>query len=126
MNAKNNMRAQEGEDVLLIINYVKNEFKAHYEKFMHEVFFDILLKSDNPNMQNQFSKTRWLTPKGQNKNTTWTYAFFMDPIVQGGDYNILNLLKLRYPEEVANKLMQQYISFMAANPYVQVLVQSKF
>ena len=58
MNAKNNMRAQEGEDVLLIINYVKNEFKAHYEKFMHEVFFDILLKSDNPNMQNQFSKTR--------------------------------------------------------------------
>ncbi|HFA47547.1 MAG TPA: hypothetical protein ENJ95_00860 [Bacteroidetes bacterium] len=122
---KEDMRAKEGEKTLLIINYVRGESKLEYEKFMDEVFFDLLLSSEKPLMKEQYNKTRWLSPARQNKDNTWTYAFFMDPLVEGGNYEFPLLFQEKYSKEESEKLIGQYESFMASPPQVHSLIQTK-
>lgn len=122
---KDAMRAKKGDEVLIIVNYVNDESKAEYEKFMKEIFFEVLSKSENPRTQEEYKKTRWLTPTEKNINNTWTYVFIMDPVVSGSEYNIHTLLKEKYSEGEANLLMEQYISFMSSTPDLHSLYQTQ-
>ena len=124
--SKEVMRAKESGKVMMIINYVKDESKTEYEKFMNEIFFDLLSKSKNPLTKEKYQKTRWLTPSAQNENKTWTYAFVMDPLVENGDYGILPLFQERFSKEESEKLLEKYASFLAGPPDVHTLVQSKY
>ncbi|MBK8489303.1 MAG: hypothetical protein IPL49_00015 [Saprospirales bacterium] len=123
---KEDMRAKEGETTLLIINYVKDESKMEYEKFMNEIFFDLLLTSKKPLMKEQYNQTRWLSPTHQNEDGTWTYAFFMDPLVKNGNYEFPPLFQEKYSKEESEKLIGQYESFMASPPQVHSLIQTKY
>ena len=122
---KEDRRAKEGQNTLLIINYVREESKMEYEKFMNEVFFDLLLSSKKPLMKEQYNQTRWLTPSKQNKDKTWTYVFFMDPVVKNGDYEFLPLFQEKYSEEEAKSLIEQHDSYMASPPDIHALIQTK-
>ena len=123
---KEAMRAKEGETTLLIINYVKDESKMEYEKFMNEIFFDLLLSSKKPLMKAQYNQTRWLSPTRQNEDGTWTYAFFMDPLVENGNYEFPPLFEEKYSKEESEKLIGQYESFMASPPQVHSLIQTRY
>lgn len=122
---KEQMRSQEGDKVFLIINQVKDASKADYENFMHDIFFPLVTTSKMEKMQEQYQKTRWLTPARPNKDSTWTYVFLMDPVVEGGNYQFEPLFEEKYSKEEAAKLIKQHESYMAAPPKFHALVQSK-
>lgn len=119
-----NNRAEEGENVLLIITYVKDESRAAYEKFMNEIFFELTAKSKLPLMDDQDRQTRWLLPSRKNEDGTWTYAFFMDPVVENGNYEFLPLFEESYSKERSAELLKEYESFMASPPEFHSLLQS--
>ncbi|MCO6480204.1 MAG: hypothetical protein J5I94_26430 [Phaeodactylibacter sp.] len=122
---KADMRAKQGEDVWLIINYVKDEAKADYEAFMADTFFALLQKSKNEKTRQQYQQTRYLKPARQNEDGTWTYIFLMDPVVEDGNYDIPELFMEVHSEEEAQKLMEQYESFMARPAEFHGLLQSE-
>jgi len=64
------MRAKEGNNVILVINYVKAEAKANYEAFMEDVFYKAVHASKLPKMKEQNLQTRCLTPARQNEDGT--------------------------------------------------------
>ena len=111
--------------MMFVLNHVKDESKADYEKFMDEVFFDIILTTDDPVLKEQYQKTRWLSPAEQNEDNTWTYAFFMDPLVEDGNYDFPELFNRKYSEEESEKLVQQYESYMASPLEAHLLIQSE-
>jgi len=122
--SKPGTKAQEGDKVWLIINYVKNESKQPFEQFMDDVFFKVLTKSQAPKRAEQNQKTRWLTPDKQNEDGTWTYVFIMDPVVANADYDIEKLFQEQYSAEKSAELMRQYESYIARSDF-HAIIQSK-
>jgi hypothetical protein len=117
-------RSQEGEQVWVIINYVKADSKRDFEKFMDDVFFKILATSKAPLRAEQSQKTRWLTPLQQNPDSTWTYSFIMDPVVKNANYDIEQLFQEQYSPEKSSQLLKQYESYIAKSEF-HILLQSK-
>lgn len=122
--SKTNVRAREGDQVWLIINYVKADSRQEFERFMEEVFFKVLTTSQVPLRAETYQKTRWLTPTQQNEDGTWTYAFIMDPVVTNANYEIEKLFQEQYSLEKSAELIQQYTSYIARSDF-HVMVQSK-
>ncbi len=116
--------AREGDQVWLIVNYVKAESKQEFEQFMGDVFFKVLTTSLVPQRAEQYQKTRWLTPAQQNEDRTWTYAFIMDPVVANANYDIEKLFQEQYSPEKSAELFRQYESYVARSDF-HVIVQSK-
>ena len=104
---------------------MKKESKLEYEQFMEDVFFTLIRNSSKPLMKDQYKQTSWLTPARQNKDKTWTYVSFMDPLVENGNYEFLPLFQEKYAKEEAERLMEQHNSFMASPPDFYPLIQSK-
>ncbi len=119
-------RAKDGEEVWVILTFVKADKKADYEKWMREVFFAALHKTQSQQLKDQMKTTRWLTPKGQNEDKSWTYAFLMDPVVPNGDYDITSLLNKEYGEEKGKAYWEQYQSFWAKPVEAHVLNQANY
>lgn len=120
-HSKKTLRANEGDHVWLIVNHVKAESRQAFEKFMDDVFFDILANSTNPVRKEQYRKLRWLVPAAPNEDGTWPYAFIMDPVIPGTDYDIQKLFEDKYNPEKAAELMRQYESFIAGGMYKDLL-----
>lgn len=113
--------AQTGENVWVIVNYIKESNKADYEKWMTEVFFAPMKTTQDPVLKKQYTATRWLTPANQNEDKTWTYVFLMDPVVPNGDYDIENYLVKTYGAEKGKAYMKQFEGFMAKEGQMHVL-----
>ena len=119
-------RAKNGEEVWAIVSYIKADKKADYEKWMQEVFFAALRKTENQLYKDQMKATRWLTPKGQNEDQSWTYTFLMDPVVPNGDYDMTSLLNKEYGEEKGKAYWEQYMSFWAKPVEAHILHQTDY
>ncbi|MDX1941309.1 MAG: hypothetical protein SFU99_12205 [Saprospiraceae bacterium] len=119
-------QAKEGEQVWIITVTVKNEHKSNFEKWISEVMYPALRNSKDKMRQGQLKSTRWLTPAAQNADQTWTYAWIMDPVVTGADYDIPNLLKQAYGEEMANKHWEAYLSYLTKEPEMIALIQTNY
>lgn len=122
--SKETMRAKAGEKVLLITHKVKAASKANYEEWIEKYMFGIILNDKDPTIQEQYLKTRFLTPNRQNKDGTWTYVFFMDPWVEDGNYNFVPMLEKEYAKEKAQQLFDDFLSYLAVPFEVTTLVQS--
>jgi hypothetical protein len=122
--SKNNSRSKEGDQVWLIFNYVKAESKPEFEKFMEDIFFNVLLTSKEPQRAEQYQKTRWLMPAQQNADSTWTYVFIMDPVVANADYDIEKLFQEQYGPEKSAELFKQYESYIDRSEF-HTVVQSR-
>lgn len=93
--------ATEGEKVWVIINHIKADKRQQFEKFIHEIFWPMAAKLGWQDQQ-VFRQTRVLHPTKAEEDGTYSYIFIMDPIIEGGDYDIDNLLKKMYgPEKAA-------------------------
>jgi len=123
--SKSEMRAKEGENVMLIINYVKDEVKDDYETFMEDVFFKAITSSKLPKMDEQYLKSRWLVPTRKNDDNTWTYVFLMDPFVKDGNYQFEPLFEETHSKAEAAAIIKKYESFMGTATEFHFLTQSK-
>ncbi len=76
---------------------------------MHEIFFDKALNRSNkltPQDRQAFRQTRILHPVAPEADGTWSYIFFVDPVLNGVDYGIEPMLVKIYGEAKAKEYMQ--------------------
>lgn len=118
--------AKPGETVLVVVASIKNEKKAEYETWMNDVMYAALHKSRNPVKQAQLKVTRWLKPARQNADSTWTYAFIMDPVIPKTDYDIPTFLKQEYGDETGERYASQYETFLARPIVIHALKQADY
>lgn len=118
--------AKPDQTVLLVVTDIKNEKKADYESWIKDVLYAALYKSQNPMKKDQLKVTRWMRPVRQNADSTWTYAFIMDPAIPKTDYDIPTFLKQEYGEEKGNRYANQYETFLAKPIVIHVLKQSGY
>lgn len=102
-------RAARGDTVWVILNHIRPEKRAQFERFLHEIFWPggQRVGQADPVVARTFAQTRILHPTGANKDGTYTYAFLMDPVLGNADYTILNLLKKAYPAAEAERYYRE-------------------
>ena len=117
-------RSKSGETVWVIVNPVKANKKAQYERFIHEIFWPGASKLSKEE-QKLFKQARVLHPTKAEKNGTYAYFFIMDPVIKGANYNIHPLLKKMYGEPKATEYYKLYTD-ATAGPQIQYIeTQSK-
>lgn len=120
------MRAKNGDEVLIIVTYVKDELKPEFEKWISDVLYAALNKTTNPMKKDQLKVTRWLEPAHQNEDKTWTYVWIMDPIIPNTDYDIPTFLNQEYGEEKGKEHWAKYQTFWAKPVEAHILKQTSF
>lgn len=117
-------RAKTDEQILMVIVKIKNKSKGEFETWIKDVLYSALNNSESEMKKAQLKATRWLEPVGQNKDSTWTYSWIMDPIIPNTNYDIPVFLNKEYGEEIGKKHWDTYLTFMAEEPQAIVLRQT--
>ena len=103
MSCEKNAVATLGEPIWIVLNHVKADKRQQFEKFAYDVLLPALKENAKTNLstKNLISQTRMLEPTRMNQDSSYTYIWLMDPIVQDGDYGYeSNLSQFYSPEEV--------------------------
>jgi hypothetical protein len=123
-NAQSRMMAKPGETVWIFINPVKADKREQFEKFLHEIFWPGAKKLSAAD-QKVFKQTRILHPTQPEKDGTYSYIFVMDPVVEGGDYDIPSLLNKMYGEAKAKEYNELFESSLNGPQIGYIETQSK-
>lgn len=114
-------RAAAGETVWMVYNFVKPESRQAYERFLHDVFWPMGERLEGSDLERKraFSHTRILHPTAANEDGTYTYAFVMDPVIEGAEYRILRLLQKGYGEAEGERIFrEQFLGSLADRAWV--------
>jgi hypothetical protein len=123
---KEQTRAKTGDEVWVIVNYVKENSKPEFEQWIKDVFYPALHKSKDSMTKEQLNATRWLEPARQNEDKSWTYVWIMDPVVPNADYDITSLLNKAYGEEKGKAHWEKYQSFWSKPLEAHILKQTAY
>ena len=121
---KESTRANFNDQILIVIVKIKDETKAEFDTWIKDVLYEALYKSESQMKKAQLKATRWLEPVRQNKDSSWTYSWIMDPLIPDTNYDIPRFLNLEYGEEMGKTHWDKYLTFMAAPPQSIVLKQT--
>jgi hypothetical protein len=120
--------SQQGDTVWIIINPVKADKRQQFEKFVHEIFWDKAFdKASKLSLQDQraFRQTRILHPTAPEADGTWSYIFFIDPVLKGVDYGIESMLVKLYGEAKAREYMELVNEATAGEQKSYITLQSR-
>ena len=112
--------SQTDEKIWIITLQIKEASKADFEKWMTDIFWTPMKNTQDPILKKQYAAARWLCPAQLNENKTWTYAFLIDPVIKGADYDIEHYLVNTYGEEKGKGYYKQFEDFMAGMGQVLV------
>ena len=102
--------AASGDPMWVILNHVKADKRAQFEKFVYEVLLPAFEKNaeGDPISRNSLEHTRMLEPRQANKDSSYTYIWLMDPIVKDADYSYPGILnRVHSPEETKKYISMQ-------------------
>jgi hypothetical protein len=116
--------ATEGDTVWVVVNYVKPDKKAQFEKFVHEILWPPHSKLSETE-QRMFRQTRVLHGAAPQEDGSYTYIFMMDPVISGANYSIEDMLRKMYPEDKAAEYFKLYEESLARDYHMYTLVQSR-
>ena len=119
-----NKNAILGENFWVSVFYVKSDKKAQYEKFVHDIFWPGASKL-TPAEQQVFRQTRVMHPENAEKDGTYAYAFVMDPVIKGADYNIESLIKKMYGEKQGGEHYKLFQDALSGDSKAYRMIQSK-
>ena len=114
------IRAAEGEPVWVWVNHVKADKWEQHEHFVHDLLMPATQKVDVP----VFRHTRFLHPSRPNEDGTYTSAWLMDPGLEGGDYDMLSLLKKAYGEEKGEEYYRLWTDSLVSSQVGYSFIQS--
>jgi hypothetical protein len=120
--ARDDIRAHEGDEVWVVLNYIKAEQHEAFEHFIHS----ILMPAVSHTHPDIYNKTRVLHPTEPNEDGTYTYIFIMDPVVSNGVYDVGNILYDYYPHDQAQEYMKIWEVSLAQPQHNYSLVQSEW
>ena len=119
--ARETIRAVEGEWVSVWVNHVKADKWEQHEHFVHDIFMPATEKVES----GTFRHTRFLHPRQQNEDGTYTSAWLMDPIIpEGADYEIPSILKKAYGEDKGEEYYRLWTESLASPQVGYRLIQS--
>ena len=96
-----------GDTVWVILNHVKADKRPQFERFVYEVLLPALEKNaeGDPISRNIIEHTRMLEPRSANKDSSYTYIWFMDPVVKEANYSYAGIIgAVHSPEETEKYL----------------------
>ena len=114
------VRAVGGERMWIRLNHVKADKRELFERYIHDIL-QPAVEQVEPAM---FRQVRFLHPTAPNEDGTYTYVFLMDPLIEGADYGIRNLLKRAYGDEQAAAYDQMWDEAVASPQAGYELIQS--
>lgn len=116
--------AAEGDTVWVIVNHVKPDKRAQFERFTHEIFWPAAQRLSTEE-QRLFRQTRVLNATAPEKDGTYTYVFLMDPVISGGDYDIRSILNKMYSKAEAEKYWNLFYEILTRDGDMYKVVQSR-
>ena len=116
------IRAVAGEWMSVWVNHVKADKWEQHDHFVHDILMPATEKVDPSVLRH----TRFLHPRQQNEDGTYTSAWLMDPILEDGDYEIPSLLKKAYGEEKGEEYYQLWLDSLVVPQIGYRLIQSSW
>ena len=102
--------ASSGDPMWVILNHVKADKRAQFEKFVNEILLPALEENakNDSKTRNLIEQTRMLEPRRANKDSSYTYIWLMDPLVKDADYSYPGILsRVHSPEETEKYISMQ-------------------
>jgi hypothetical protein len=118
--ANDMVRATSGERMWIRLNHVKADKRELFERFIHDILRPAVERVE-PAM---FRQVRFLHPTEPNEDGTYTYVFLMDPVIEGADYGIGNLLKRAYGDAQTEEHDRMWDEALASPQTGYELIQS--
>lgn len=114
-----------GDTVWVVVNPVKPEKRAQFERFVNEIFWPSGAKLGAAD-QRSFRQTRVLNAVRPEADGTYSYVFIMDPVQKGFAYDISALLTKVYGKEKAAEYYKLFTESLAGKQRTYVTVQTRF
>lgn len=121
---KISLRAAKGDTVWVIVNHIKADKKEQFEKFIAGTLWGASKQLKGKD-QAVFKQTRVLYPTKPEADGTLSYIFIMDPLVNGGDYNLHSLLGKIYGDQKALEYENVFNETAASEQTMYVEIQSE-
>lgn len=112
MNKKGNAlnRAAVGDEVWVVLNHVNpDQWEVH-----KEFVINILIPAARKVVPSEMGHTRYLHSAEPNEDGTYTSVFLMDPVIQGGNYDIPEILKKAHGDEQGEAYLKQWTESLAS------------
>ncbi len=110
---KNKIKPKPGNTIMIVLNYIKPKMNEKFERLTLNDILPVVAEyrdlSDDLHALNQkaFEEMRFMRPRSQNKDKSWSYVFMGDPYIDGANYLITKPFIQKYGEEnVENKLKE--------------------
>ena len=107
--------AQQGQPVWVVVHQVKADRRSDFENFVRNTLVPAIDQSKAGNAQ-AVQHTRFLIPGEPEPDGSYRYMFVMDPVIEGVDYSIENMMIDKYGEEKGKAIVEE-LSSMMAGPY---------
>ena len=122
------VRAQEGDTVLVWMNFVKPDQAEQYEAFVFEFIIPALKKlaTDDMGRAGQLKQTRLLRPVLRGDEEMLSYVWLMDPVVSGTSYGFGPILRAVYGDEKAAEYLDMFRATEAQPQVVYRTTQTAF
>ena len=117
--------AAAGDTVWVVVNPVKADKRAQFERFVNEIFWPSAAKLGAAD-QRTFRQTRVLNATRPEADGTYSYLFIMDPVLKGASYDILALLTKVYGKEKAAGYHKLFMESLAGKQRTYVTTQTRF
>ena len=108
--AETHKRAVEGDQVWVVLNHVKAENWEEHKDFV----LNILIPAAEKIVPHEMGHTRFLYQTEPNEDDNYTSVFLMDPVVEDGNYDILEILKKAYGDEQAEVYHKRFFADQVA------------
>jgi hypothetical protein len=92
---KTHNRASEGDQVRVVLQHVKaDQWEVHKDFVMN-----ILIPAAEKIAPTEMANLRFLYPTEPNEDGTYTSIWLMDPVIEEGNYQILDILQKVYGDQ---------------------------
>ena len=110
VSATGAIEAASGDPIWVILNHVKADKRAQFEKFVYEVLLPAFEKNaeSDPISRKSLEHTRMLEPRKANEDSSYTYIWLMDPLVTEANYSYKSIIsRVHSPEETKKYISMQ-------------------
>lgn len=108
----------------VLLNHIKADKCEQFEKFVHEILWPKAETADSIDLL-VGNYTRVLHPVEMNEDSTYTYIFIMDPVIQNADYRYSHHLKNIFNEEKTQEYLKMVDECYASPQTGYTLIQSQ-
>ncbi len=121
------VRAAPGDSVLVVLNHVKPEQRAEWERMANEVWLAAWRKlgESDPPFRAAARDVRVLAPTAPDADGSYTYVVLADPHHPGMSYDARASLARLYPPEKVQELIQAWVATFARPQEAHFVVQQK-